>query len=176
MASTGIVVWMVGLPSSGKTTLARSTKKRLAKEGILSYNLDGDELRQGINSDLGFSENDRQENIRRAAHIAKILVESKMVVICSFITPSTHLRNVARSIIDKSLFHEIFIECSNKVCFERDVKGLYKKASLGQLKNLTGFDSPFDEPEQAELIVNTELFDLEYCTDLILNYIKNKMK
>lgn len=137
-----VVLWMVGLSGSGKSTLAKAIERELHDKGFLTQLLDGDNLRSGINNNLGFSESDRQENIRRAAEVAKLFVNCGVVTICSFISPTEEIRTAAKNIIGEENFREIYINASFESCEQRDVKGLYKKARAGEIKNFTGLDSP----------------------------------
>jgi adenylylsulfate kinase len=150
----GIVVWLFGLSGAGKTTISSLLKEQLETNGFMVAALDGDELRKGISKDLSFSEADRQENIRRAAEIAKIMSNNNIVTICSFITPLQKHREVAANIIGPDYF-EVFVDCPLDVCFERDVKGLYKKAKANQIPDFTGISSDFERPENPCLVLST---------------------
>ncbi len=150
----GIVVWLFGLSGAGKTTISSLLKEELETNGFLVATLDGDELRKGISKDLSFSEADRQENIRRAAEIAKIMSDNNMVTICSFITPLQKHRNVASEILGDAYF-EVFVDCPLDVCFKRDVKGLYKRAKANQIPDFTGISSCFERPESPNLVLST---------------------
>ena len=149
----GLVVWLYG---SGKSTLANALERRLYEEGVFTQVLDGDNIRTGLNSNLGFSDEDRRENIRRVAEVAKLLAGAGVVTIASFICPRNELRAMARGIIGQADFLEVYIECSFETCEQRDVKGLYTKAKAGGVKQFTGRDSAFEPPEAADLILNTE--------------------
>lgn len=149
-----IVLWMTGLSGAGKSTIAYAMEKKLQAEGVLCEVLDGDVLRSGINSNLGFSEADRMENIRRTAELAKVLLNNRFVVICSLITPTENLREIARKVLGNN-FRLIHISTPLDVCKERDVKGLYKKAINGDIPNFTGISAPFDAPIAADLEINT---------------------
>jgi adenylyl-sulfate kinase len=151
----GKVIWFTGLPSSGKTTLANALKEKLESGNLKTYLLDGDQLRAGLNSDLGFSEKDRSENIRRAAEVARLLADAGFVVLATFISPFAIDRAKAKQIVGKERFKEIYVRCPLAVCEERDVKGLYKKARAGELKQFTGLDSPYEEPQHPDLVVNS---------------------
>lgn len=156
----GKVIWLFGLSGAGKSTLARLTKQLLDEEGFFSVLLDGDELRAGINSDLGFSEEDRTENIRRAANIAMLLAQNNIITICSFITPMAGHRELVRTITGDRCF-EVYVSCPLKVCEERDVKGLYKKARNREIGNFTGIQARFDIPSAADLVISTDLESAE---------------
>ena len=151
---TPVVLWMTGLSGAGKSTIAYALEKKLQSQNVLCEVLDGDVLRNGINSNLGFSEADRAENIRRAAEMAKILCENSFVVICSLITPTHSLRETAQKIIGPK-FKLIHISTPIDTCKTRDVKGLYKKAEKGEIPNFTGVSAPFDIPQRADLEINT---------------------
>ena len=155
----GLVVWLYGLSGSGKSTLANALERRLYEEGVFTQVLDGDNIRTGLNSNLGFSDEDRRENIRRVAEVAKLLAGAGVVTIASFICPRNELRAMARGIIGQADFLEVYIECSFETCEQRDVKGLYAKAKAGGVKQFTGRDSAFEPPEPreaADLILNTD--------------------
>ncbi|MFT6715470.1 MAG: adenylylsulfate kinase [Saprospiraceae bacterium] len=167
----GVVLWMCGLSGSGKSTLARALENALYEKGIQTKLLDGDNLRSGINSNLSFTNQDRIENIRRAAEIAKLFVENGEVVICSFISPTTEIRTQAKTIIGERDFREVYINASFEVCAQRDVKGLYKKAMAGEIKNFTGLDAPFEAPQSPFLELNTDELSFEACQTELLNKV-----
>jgi adenylylsulfate kinase len=171
-----VVIWMTGLSGSGKSTLARGLENKLHFEGILSKLLDGDNLRTGLNKNLGFSDGDRLENIRRVAETAKLFLENGVVTICSFVSPTIALRNMAREIIGEDDFLEIFIDASFDECAERDVKGLYKKALKGEIKDFTGLDAPFDQPERPFLIIETEKLTIDESADLLYQKVIKKIR
>lgn len=169
MRQKAVVLWLVGLSGSGKSTLARALERALHGRGFLTYLLDGDNLRSGLNNNLGFSEEDRRENIRRAAEAAKLLLEGGLITICSFISPTAQVRQTARTIIGSEDFLEIFVNASLEVCEERDVKGLYAKARRGEIGNFTGISAPFEAPQAPFLEIRTDQQDIETCTKRILN-------
>ncbi|MTI39821.1 adenylyl-sulfate kinase [Fulvivirga lutimaris] len=171
----GLVVWMVGLSGSGKSTLATGLENRLHQNGFHTMLLDGDNLRSGINSNLGFGEEDRIENIRRAAEISKLFALNGTVTICSLISPTEKIRNMASEIIGDK-YCEVFINCPIEVCEERDVKGLYAKARRGEIKNFTGIDSPFEIPKSPSVDVKTNEMTLEDSLDYLFSSIINKIK
>ena len=155
----GLVVWLYGLSGSGKSTLANALERRLHGEGVFTQGLDGDNIRTGLYSNLGFTDDDRRENIRRIAEVAKLYASAGVVTIASFICPRIELRALARGIVGPADFLEVYVECSFETCEQRDVKGLYAKAKRGGVKQFTGKDSAFEPPEPrdiADLILNTD--------------------
>lgn len=166
----GMVLWMVGLSGSGKSTIARALEKELHGRGVLTKLLDGDNLRTGVNNNLGFSEEDRTENIRRAAEVSKLFKECGVVTICSLISPTEEIRNQAKEIIGDD-FHVVYVNAPFEVCAERDVKGLYKKALAGEIKNFTGLDSPFEGPINPFSEVKTDELSLQESTDFLLKKV-----
>lgn len=166
----GIVIWMVGLSGSGKSTLAKSFEKYLYENGKLTQILDGDNLRTGLNADLGFTEEDREENIRRVAEVARLFANCGVITICSFISPTESIREMSRRIIGDDIYHEVFVECPIGVCETRDVKGLYAKARKGEIKNFTGIDAPFENPAAPSLTIDTELKNLEDCLQEMIDF------
>jgi adenylylsulfate kinase len=163
LGNKGIVLWMCGLSGSGKSTLARALENALYEKGVQTKLLDGDNLRSGINSNLTFTNEHRRENIRRAAEIAKLFVENGEVVICSLISPTKEIREQAKAIVGATDFREVYINASFEICAQRDVKGLYKKAMAGEIKNFTGLDAPFEAPESPFLELNTGESSFEAC-------------
>lgn len=172
----GIVLWMTGLSGSGKSTLARGLEIDLFEKGYFTKLLDGDNLRTGINNNLGFSEADRLENIRRAAEVAKLFLENGEVVICSFVSPTHDIRALAKSIIGEQDYYEVFVNASFEECAKRDVKGLYKKALNGEIKNFTGLDAPFDAPVSPFLEIKTAEEDFEVSRKKLLNKVLEVIK
>lgn len=166
----GLVVWMYGMSGSGKSTLAVALERHFHDHGRLCQALDGDNIRHGINRDLGFSLEDRQENIRRISEIAKLSRNLGVLTIASFITPTNELRAIAREIIGDDLI-QVYVKASYKACEERDVKGLYAKAKRGEVKQFTGKDSLFEEPDQADLIIDTETLSIEEATNQLIDVI-----
>jgi adenylylsulfate kinase len=156
LGQRGCVVWLYGISGSGKSTLANLLERHLHEQGKLTKLLDGDNVRTGLNSGLGFSDDDRRENIRRVGEVARLFVSAGVITICSFITPAKSLRSLARQIIGEDDFLEVYVKCSFEKCAERDVKGLYAKARDGGVKHFTGKDSAFEEPNEADLIIDTE--------------------
>ncbi|AHM59922.1 adenylyLSUlfate kinase [Flammeovirgaceae bacterium 311] len=167
---------MVGLSGSGKSTIAQALEKRLHQEGYLTQLLDGDNLRSGLNSNLSFSEEDRRENLRRSAETAKLFLNCGIITICSFISPTAEVRERARSIIGEADFLEVFVKCSFDACAKRDVKGLYAKALRGEIKNFTGLDAPFEEPQNPWLLLNSEEESEEACVELLYSKLIQRVK
>jgi len=165
------VIWMCGLSGSGKSTLATALEKRLHAEGRLVYVLDGDNIRTGLNRGLGFSDEDRRENIRRIAEVSKLFVDAGVVAINSFITPNASLRAMARDIIGKENLIEVYVQASFETCMKRDVKGLYAKAEQGLVPQFTGKDSEFEEPEDSDLVIDTEAQTIEESLDVLFDFV-----
>lgn len=170
------VVWFTGLSGSGKSSLANIVEYKLYKKGIRTYILDGDNVREGLNSDLGFEEKDRHENLRRIAEVAKLLKDSGSVVMASFISPLEKDRKFIKEIIGKDNIIEIFVNTPLEVCEERDIKGLYKKARAGKIKNFTGINAPYEPPLYPHLEIRTEQEQIETSVQKILNYLDEKLK
>ena len=168
------IVWFTGLSGSGKSTLARDLEEKLFSQGCKTYILDGDNIRHGLNKDLEFSDKDRIENIRRISEVAKLFVDAGLIVIVSFISPFKNERAFARNLVEKSEFIEVFVKCPVSICEQRDVKGLYAKARKGEIKNFTGIDSNYEEPEKAEIIIETDKKDVNESVLQILNILKTK--
>lgn len=154
------VIWFTGLSGAGKSTLAKSYQKYLHQEGFLTYVLDGDNLRSGLNSNLTFSLEDREENLRRAAETARLFVDAGIITLASFITPTNEIRQTIKSIIGEDLIN-VYVKASVETCSKRDVKGLYEKAFKGEISNFTGVDSPFEDFSDADIIIDTDEMDLQ---------------
>lgn len=167
----GVVVWLTGLPGSGKSTLAEGLEARLLGMKRLAYILDGDVLRKGLNSDLGFSEADRNENIRRVAEIAAILKDASLITIVAFISPFRKMREFARSRAGKEDFIEVFVKSSLETCIKRDPKGMYRKALNDKIENFTGITSPYETPEFPDLVIDTEELSVEESVELLLKTV-----
>ena len=165
------VIWMTGLSGSGKTTIATRVEKYLHNRGILNQLLDGDNIRVGISNNLTFSTKDRSENIRRIAEINKLFLNCGIVTLNCFISPTEKIRQIAKNIIGAENFIEIFINASVQTCEERDVKGLYEKARLGEIKNFTGVSAPFENPKNPHLEINTSKLSVEESTQRVVDYI-----
>ena len=176
LGQKGNVFWMYGLSGSGKSTLAIQVERDLHKSNIHSIILDGDNLRSTLNKDLGFTDADREENLRRACEVARMLAVNGLVVIASFITPRRKFRESAREIIGEEFFNEIFVKASYQKCQERDVKGLYAKAEKGEINQFTGRGSEFEEPIAPWLIIETELETPEASAKKLLDAILEKVK
>ena len=168
------ILWFTGLSGSGKSTLSHKVEEKLYEMGIHTYVLDGDNIRMGLNKDLGFSEEDRKENIRRIGEVAKLFVDAGIVVLTAFISPYRRDRDFVRSIVKEGDFIEVFVKCPVEICEQRDPKGLYKKARAGIIKGFTGIDDPYEEPLNPEIIVETDKMTVEECVDKIVDYLKNK--
>jgi len=162
----GFVVWLTGLPGSGKTTIARELEPELRKRGWPVEVLDGDEIRQNLSKGLGFSREDRETHLKRVTYVAKLLSRNGVAVIAAFISPYRNIREYARK--ETTNFVEVFVKCSIEACAKRDPKGLYKKASSGQIKDLTGPQDLYEEPLQPDLLVDTETLNLRDSVDTIL--------
>ena len=176
LGQSGLVIWMYGLSGSGKSTLANLLERRLHDLGRLVKVLDGDNVRTGLNRNLGFSDEDRLENIRRVAEVAKLFAECGVVTIASFITPKNELRRLAREVIGDADLLEVYVKASFETCAARDPKGLYAKAAAGEVKQFTGKDSAFEEPGQPDLIIDTESLGEEECLSILLSAALEKVK
>ena len=171
-----LVVWIVGLSGSGKSTLARGLENELHQKGYLTQILDGDNLRSGINRNLAFSEEDRIENIRRAAEVSKLFANCGIVTICSLISPTEEIRKMAKAIVGADRYFEVYVNCPIEVCESRDVKGLYKLARKGEIKNFTGINAPFEEPTNPDLEIKTDINSIDECHNQLVQNIIRKIK
>lgn len=171
----GIVIWITGLPASGKTTLASRLEKTLHEKGFLCYVLDGDNVRTGINKDLHFSAEDRKENIRRAAEVSKLLVQCGIITINCFVSPTEELRTLAKSIIGENDFNLVYVNTPIEVCEQRDSKGLYAKARKGEIKDFTGITSSFEEPVSPALEIKTPEHNLDENLEILTNFVLQKI-
>lgn len=174
LGQRGIVVWMCGLSGSGKSTIANAAERVLHQQGRFTTILDGDNLRTGLNSDLGFTDQDRLENIRRFSEVAKIFVSQGIITFVSAITPRGELRDLARGLIGADLF-EVYVKASYEACEKRDVKGLYAKAARGEIKNFTGRDNSFEPPQNPDLILDTETTTIEDAAFELLEAIRERI-
>jgi len=171
-SSRALCLWMTGLPGSGKSTISAALLERLRAQGRAAYGLDGDVLRLGLNRDLGYTDADRSENIRRTAEVARLMVDAGLIVVVSLISPFRSDRQFARSRFAPDRFCEIFIDAPLVVCERRDPKGLYAKARRGELPRMTGIDSPYEPPEAAELHVHTDADNVDACVEQILAWLR----
>jgi len=165
------VLWLTGLSGSGKSTISQHLEQRLYNEGFFAQVLDGDNIRSGINNNLGFSLEDRQENIRRIAEIAKLYLNSGIITLNSFVSPTRVIRNYAREVVGEADFVEVFINTPLEICEQRDVKGLYKKARKGEIKGFTGIDSPYETPENPAFEIKTADMTIEESVNQLYDYI-----
>jgi len=168
----GVILWYTGLSGCGKSTIANEVEKKLFNSGYHTYVLDGDNIRFGLNSNLGFSPEDRTENIRRIGEVAKLFVDAGVVVSTAFISPYLTDRDRVRSIVEDGDMVEIFVKCDLEVCEQRDAKGLYKKARAGEIKEFTGISAPYEEPENPELVVDSAKNSVEECAKMVVEYLK----
>lgn len=171
-----VLVWFTGLSGSGKSTLANELDKLLFSDNIDAYILDGDNMRMGLNSDLSFTNADRKENIRRIAEVSSLFIDAGLVCIAAFISPFKEDRELARKIVGEDRFIEIFVNTPLEVCEKRDVKGLYKRARLGEIKNFTGISSPFEEPENPTLSIDTSIENMSESIKRLREVVENKIQ
>lgn len=169
-------IWFTGLSGSGKSTLANLLEQRLYNSGKLTYILDGDNVRAGLNKDLDFSAEARKENIRRIGEVSKLMVDAGLIVISAFISPFEEDRQTVRQLFKPEEFIEVFVDCPLEVCEQRDVKGLYQKARKGIIKDFTGIDSPYEKPQNAEVIVKTSEHTKEECINQVIDFIEDKLQ
>jgi len=170
----GVVIWFTGLSGSGKSTIANQVANVLHQLGKLTYVLDGDNIRHGLNKNLGFSPEDREENIRRIGEVAKLFADAGIIATTAFISPYRKDRDKAREILEDGRFIEVFVDCPLEVCESRDPKGLYEKARAGEIKEFTGIDAPYEVPENAEIVINTNDLDLAASTQKVIDYLSDK--
>lgn len=170
------LIWFTGLSGSGKSTLASGVETHFFNAGINTYILDGDNIRSGLNSDLDFSDQSRTENIRRISEVSKLFLDAGLLVITAFISPFKKDREQALKLVGKENFIEVYVECPLKICEQRDVKGLYKKARAGEIKDFTGISSPFEVPDKADIIINTADNSLEECLKQLIKKIEPKVR
>jgi adenylylsulfate kinase len=171
---TSAIVWFTGLPGSGKSTLASRLEERLFGRGVRTFVIDGDNVRAGLNKDLGFSAEDREENIRRIGEVAKLFVEAGVMVMTAFISPYRKDREFVRNLVGKGEFIEVYVKCPLGVCEQRDVKGHYKMARQGILKHFTGIDDPYEEPERPERVIETDQMTVDEGVEQIIRYLAEK--
>lgn len=163
--------WFTGLSGSGKSTIAMAVERMLHDAGLSAYRLDGDNVRHGLNGDLGFSPEDREENIRRIGHVSRLFHDAGLIVLCTFISPYRKDRDAVRALYPKKDFHEVYVACDVEECKKRDPKGLYKKAETGEIKEFTGVSSPYEAPENAELTIDTGRMDQNQAVKAVYEYI-----
>ncbi|UCH80899.1 MAG: adenylyl-sulfate kinase [Nitrospiraceae bacterium] len=168
------ILWFTGLSASGKSTIAHHLEKELYDRSIRTYVLDGDNVRHGINSNLGFSREDRRENLRRIAEFSKLFVDAGLIVLAAFISPYEKDREYIRGRFEEGDYFEIYVKCSLNKCEQRDPKGLYKKARAGIIKNYTGVSTPYEEPLSPDLVIDTEIFDLKKSVQEVLEFLNKK--
>lgn len=172
----GKVFWLTGLSGSGKSTLAIAAERQLYQQGFLVYRLDGDNLRYGLNNDLGFGEKDRQENVRRASEVAALFKDTGVIVLATFISPMQNMRDNARNVIGTDDFYEIYIKADLGICRERDTKGLYAKAEKGEIQDFTGISSPYEEPLNPDLMIDTGLYSIDESVERMVDFIKKRIE
>lgn len=165
------VLWFTGLSGSGKSTLADALEVKLHNEGFKTYLLDGDNIRFGLNKNVDFSDEGRKENIRRIGEVAKLMTDAGLIVLTAFVSPFQSDRNLVRNLLPEGSFIEIFVDCPLEVCEQRDVKGLYKKARAGEIKDFTGISSPYEAPENPEFIISTHQNPLDECVEMLYKKI-----
>ena len=168
----GVLLWLTGLPSSGKSTIAYTVEHALVNRGHLAYVLDGDNIRFGLNGNLGFSAEDRTENIRRIGEVGKLFVDGGFLTLASFVSPYSEDRDAVRELMGEGDFVEIFVDTAVEICEERDPKGLYKKARTGEIPNFTGFSDPYEVPEKPEMIIKTADWTAEEAAVLIIEMLE----
>jgi len=168
------LLWFTGISGSGKSTLAHAVEARLYDIGVRTYVLDGDNIRHGLNKDLGLSPGDRKENIRRIAEVAKLMVDAGLLVFAAFIAPYRESRRFVRQLFSDWPYFECYIKCSLEVCEHRDPKGLYKKARLGEITNMTGISAPYEEPENPDLIIETQHLTIDQSIDLVMQFLSDQ--
>ena len=169
-----VILWFTGLSSAGKSTLAHAVEERLHQAGCLTFVFDGDNVRHGLCSNLGFSVEDRSENIRRVGEMTKLFLESGVIALTAFISPFRADRERVRSLVPHGDFLEIYCRCPLEICEQRDVKGHYKRARAGEIKDFTGISSPYEEPEHPELVVDTGRLSLEESVDVVLDLLRER--
>ncbi|MGQ5113330.1 adenylyl-sulfate kinase [Bacillus halotolerans] len=169
------ILWLTGLSGSGKSTIANAAARELFEQGYQVIVLDGDNIRHGLNKDLGFSDEDRKENIRRIGEVAKLFVQQGTIVMTAFISPFREDRDQVRQLVEAGEFNEVYIKCDLDICEQRDPKGLYKKARNGEIPFFTGIDSPYEEPEAPELVLDSGQYDREECKNQLIEFVKQQM-
>ncbi len=170
-----LAVWLTGLPSSGKSTIAHAVEEKLYEIGVRTYTLDGDNIRHGLCSDLRFSPEDRAENLRRIAEVVKLFIDAGLVVLCAFVSPFEKDRKRVKQIIVEKDFMLVYCKCPVEICEKRDPKGLYKRARAGEIKEYTGISAPYEEPESPDLMLETDKLSLEEAVNLLFSAIKERI-
>jgi len=170
----GVVIWFTGLSASGKSTIAHVVEEKLYQRGNLTYVLDGDNIRHGLNKNLGFSPEDREENIRRIGEVAKLFADAGIIAMTAFISPYRADRQKARDLHEAGNFIEVFVDAPLQVLEDRDPKGLYKKARAGEIQQFTGISAPYEAPENPEIHLDTSKMNVEACADAVIQYLENK--
>ncbi|HWK24625.1 MAG TPA: adenylyl-sulfate kinase [Ureibacillus sp.] len=171
---SSFILWFTGLSASGKSSIANSLARELFERGNQAFVLDGDNIRHGLNKDLGFDENSRKENIRRIGEVSKLFVESGQIVLTAFISPYQEDRDTVRALVEDGEFIEVFVKCSVEECERRDPKGLYKKARNEEIKNFTGISAPYEAPVNPEIVVDSENYSVEECTEQLIQILTSK--
>ncbi len=174
LGQKGVILWFTGLSGSGKSTIANEVSHRLHQMGRLSYILDGDNIRHGLNKDLGFSPEDRAENIRRISEVANLFADAGIITITAFISPYRKDRDFCRKLAGEGRFIEIYVKASVETCEKRDPKGLYKKARAGEIKEFTGISAPYEEPLNPEIILDSDNLTIEEEVEIVMNYLKER--
>ncbi|MBJ7539829.1 adenylyl-sulfate kinase [Marinomonas transparens] len=169
------VLWFTGLSGSGKSTLANALEQALFERGLHTYLLDGDNLRHGLNQDLGFSETDRTENMRRVGEVSKLFTDAGLIVLAAFISPFQSDRSFIKDLIGEENVIDVYLDTPLSVCEQRDTKGLYKQARAGKIKGFTGIDSPYEAPKSADIVFNTDIMSVNDCVSIILAYLGRRL-
>ena len=174
LAQKGVVLWFTGLSGSGKSTIANEVAYKLHQQNKMSYVLDGDNIRHGLNKDLGFSPEDRNENIRRISEVAHLFADAGVIALTAFISPYQQLRDFCRGLLPEGRFFEIHCKAELDTCEQRDPKGLYKKARAGEIKQFTGIDAPYEEPKNPEIVLDTDAYNVEECAEQVIDKLREK--
>lgn len=174
MKQRGATIWLTGLSASGKSTIARDLERKLFENGRACYVLDGDNIRHGLNKDLGFSPEDREENIRRIGEVAALFTDANLIVLTAFISPYRKDRDNARKLMKDGQFIEVFVDCDIDTCEQRDPKGLYKKAKEGKIPEFTGISAPYEAPEKPEIVIDSAKLSVDEAADLLFKYLKDR--
>lgn len=173
MQHKSAILWFTGLSGSGKSTISVALEKKLYEQNIHTYRLDGDNVRHGLNNNLGFSPDDRTENIRRVGEVSKLMIDAGLFTLAAFISPYRRDRDQVRGLVNPNEFLEVYVDASLETCEARDPKGLYKKARLGEIKEFTGIDAPYEEPIDPEIIIDTNKLSIDESVEAIINYLKD---